>query len=169
MLQIYTGSGKGKTTAALGLALRALGHGQRIFLIQFLKKSSKSGELKAARQFKKFKILQVGPRAWVRRGQLRLKDKLAAKQALAAAQRAIESKKCDLLILDELNVALDYGLVKIEQVKKILKNKPKLPEIIITGRGTHPELIKRADLISEIRGLKHYYKKGIAARKGIEY
>ncbi len=180
MLHVYTGNGKGKTSAAVGLAFRALGWGKRVFLIQFMKKGKDLGEIKAARRFNKFKILQTGPvrakisngagrKRWVTRDTVCLKDKQLAQEGLGAAQKAIRSKKYDLIILDELNVALDFGLLQVQQVKEILKNSPESVEIVITGRCAHPEILEIADLVSEIRDLKHYYKKGITARAGIEY
>ncbi|MBL7085081.1 MAG: cob(I)yrinic acid a,c-diamide adenosyltransferase [Candidatus Omnitrophica bacterium] len=169
MIQIYTGNGKGKTTAALGLAFRALGQAKKVFLIQFMKKGKNLGEVKVARHFSEFKILQAGREGWVKKGAATLKDKEVAQKGLRAAFKAIASKKYDLIILDELNVAIDFGLLKVQQVKEILKNKPDSLELIITGRGAHPELIEIADLVSEIRELKHYYKKGVIARAGVEY
>ena len=169
MLQVYTGTGKGKTTAALGLAFRALGQGSRVFLIQFMKKSADSGEVKAARRFKKLKVLQAGREGCVKKGRVSLKDKQFAQRGLDAARRALESKKYDLLILDELNVAVNYNLLCLQEVKEILNNRPKKTELVITGRYAHPEILKVADLVSEIREVKHYYKKGISQRAGIEY
>ena len=180
MVHVYTGNGKGKTSAAVGLAFRALGWGKRVFLIQFMKKGKDLGEIKAARRFNKFKILQAGPvrakisngavrKRWTTRDTVCLKDKQLAQDGLGAARKAIRSKKYDLIILDELNVALDFGLLQVQQVKEILKNRPKCVEIVITGRCAHPEILEIADLVSEIRELKHYYKKGIPARAGIEY
>lgn len=169
MVQIYTGNGKGKTTAALGLAFRALGHGKSVFLIQFMKKGRNFGEVKAAQRFNRFKILQAGRRNWVSKESPCLKDKQLAQKGLRAAYKAIESKKYDLIILDELNVAVDFGLVRLQQVKEILKNKPASLEVVITGRYAHPEILEIADLVSEIRELKHYCKKGVINRVGIDY
>lgn len=168
-LHLYTGCGKGKTTAALGLAFRALGHGRRVFLIQFLKKGGYFGEIKAARRFDKFKILQTGRKGWVVRDKLSLKDKQLAQKGLRLAAQAIASKKYDLVILDELNLTLHFGLLAIQEVKEILKMRSAKVEVVITGREAHPEIMKMADLISEIKEVKHYYRKGTPARKGIEY
>lgn len=169
MLQVYTGNGKGKTTAAIGEAFRALGQGKRVFLIQFMKKGKDLGEIKAGRRFSKFKVLQAGRVGWVARNKASLKDKQLAQEGLRVAQRAIKSKDYDLIILDELNVAVEFGLVKAEQVKEVLRGKPETVELVITGRHADPEILKIADLVSEIRELKHYYRKGIKARAGIEY
>ncbi len=169
MIQVYTGSGKGKTTAALGLAFRALGHGKRVFLIQFIKSGKNSGEIKAAQRFKKLEILQVGRKGWLRKGLVTLRDKQLAEKGLRAAQKALKDKRYDLIILDELNVAIDYNLLQLQQVKEVLKNSPENVELVITGRDAPAEILEIADLVSEIKELKHYYKKGITARAGIEY
>lgn len=168
-IQVYTGSGKGKTTAALGLAFRALGHGKKVLLIQFMKKGQGLGEIKAAQRFPEFKILQAGRSGWVRKGQASLQDKRLARKGWKAARKAIKTQKYDLLILDELNVAIDYGLLQLKQIKEVMKNRPKNIEVVITGRYAHPEILEMADLVSEVRARKHYYKKGITARAGIEY
>lgn len=169
MVQVYTGNGKGKTTAAMGAAFRALGQNRRVFLIQFMKKGKDLGEIKAGQRFSKFKVLQAGRVGWVIKNKVSLKDKQLAQKGLTAARKAIESKKYDLIILDELNVAVEFGLLKPEQVKETLRNRPETTEIIITGRNAHPEILKIADLVSEIKALKHYYQKGVMARAGIEY
>lgn len=169
MVHLYTGMGKGKTTAALGLAFRALGQNRRVLLIQFMKKGSSFGECKAAKRFPKFKILQTGDSCWVRKKANSAKARGLAQKGLIRARKAIASNLYDLIILDELNVCLEYSLVEVSQVKQILKNKPRHLEVVITGRFAHPEIIESADLVSEIKEIKHYYKKGITARKGIEY
>ncbi|UCB56537.1 MAG: cob(I)yrinic acid a,c-diamide adenosyltransferase [Candidatus Omnitrophota bacterium] len=169
MLQVYTGNGKGKTTAAIGLALRALGQGRRVFLVQFMKEGKDLGEIKALRRFRKIKILQAGSGERICRESVSLKDKQLAQKGLAASQEAIESDKYDLVILDEANVALNFGLFKLGELKKILKNRPQRLEIVLTGRDAHPEILEIADLVSDIKELKHYYKSGIVARAGIEY
>ncbi|MFH1045483.1 MAG: cob(I)yrinic acid a,c-diamide adenosyltransferase [Candidatus Omnitrophota bacterium] len=168
MIQVYTGSGKGKTTAAMGLAFRALGQGKRVLLIQFLKKNS-SGELKAARRFSKFSFLQCGRRAWVRKGAHTAQDKRCAQRGLSLAQEALGCNKFDLVILDEINVALHLQLLACAAVKKILRQAPRKVEIILTGRQAPGEIIKVADLVSKVQEIKHYYKQGKGPRKGIEF
>ncbi|MBN3038483.1 MAG: cob(I)yrinic acid a,c-diamide adenosyltransferase [Candidatus Omnitrophica bacterium] len=170
MIQVYTGSGKGKTTAALGLAFRALGHGKSVFLVQFMKKGTNLGEIKAAGNFKKFKIKQAGRGCWVRKGSPEAyKDRQCAQEGWAYAQKAIASKKYDVVILDELNVAVYFDLLEANEVIKSLKRAPSKVEVVITGRHAHPDILKIADLISEIKERRHYYKKGVVSRKGIEY
>ncbi len=169
MVQVYTGMGKGKTTAALGLAFRALGKGKRVLLVQFMKHGRRLGEVQAAKKFKQFKILQSGSRRWIQRGKLAARDKQLAQKGLTSAQKAINSCKYDLVILDELNVALEFGLIRLQQVKQLLASRAPGVELVITGRYAHPEILTRADLVSEIREVKHYYQKGITQRAGIEY
>lgn len=182
MLQVYTGNGKGKTTAALGLAFRAIGQNKRVFLIQFMKKGKDLGEIKAAQRLPGLKVLQTGQSpypplsstkgratCWIRKNRITLKDKQSAQKGLRIAQKAIIRNKYNIIILDELNVAVQFGLVTIAQVIKVLQNRPENLELIITGRDAHPELIAIADLVSEMKELKHYYRKGILAREGIEY
>jgi len=169
MIQVYTGNGKGKTTAALGLALRTLGHGKNVLLIQFMKQDQACGEIQAAGCFDKFKILQFGCQGWVKKDKPGIKDKQFAQQGLEAAQEAIKAGKHDLIILDELNVACEFGLIKVEQISNILKGVPKSLELVITGRYLDPVILELADLVSEIKEVKHYFKKGIKARAGIEY
>ena len=169
MIQIYTGNGKGKTTAALGLALRALGHNKKVFLIQFLKKGACSGELKAAKRFKGFKVWQTGPGVRVSASRPTLKNKLLVQKGLKLARKVLAGKEYDLVILDELNVALKCGLLRLSHVKELLQAAEKDVELVLTGRGAHPQIIKAADLVSEIKEIRHYYKKGLGPRAGIEY
>ncbi len=169
MIQIYTGNGKGKTTAALGLALRAVGHKKRVLMIQFMKGKINYGELKAARQLKNFEIEQFGRSSFVDRDNPAPIDRRLAQKGFERAKEAVKSKRYDIIILDELNVALDYGLISLNDVIEFLKTIPKKTELVITGRYMPEELIPYADLVSEIREVKHYFQKGIKARKGIEY
>ncbi len=169
MLQVYTGNGKGKTTAALGQALRALGHGKKVLLLQFMKKGSCLGEVKAARRFSRLTVIQAGRACLVKKGKVTLKDKKLARAALETARKNILSKKYDLIILDELNVAVEFGLLELKNVKRLLQARPKSLEIILTGRCAHPEILEMADLVSEIKEIKHYYNSGVTARMGVEY
>ncbi len=169
MIQIYTGNGKGKTTAALGLALRAVGHNKKVIMIQFMKGKINYGELKSARLLKNFKIEQYGRPDFVDRDHPAKIDIELAKRGFERAKEVIKVKKYDIVILDELNVAVDYGLISVKEVVEILKKTPKKIEIIITGRYMPEEFKAHADLISEVLEVKHYFQKGIKARKGIEY
>ncbi len=169
MIQIYTGNGKGKTTAALGLALRAVGHNKKVIMIQFMKGKINYGELKSAMMLKNFKIEQYGRPDFVDKDHPAKIDIELAKKGFERAKEIIKGKKFDIVILDELNVAVDYGLISVKEVVELLKKTPKKMEIIITGRYMPEEFKAYADLISEIIEVKHYFQKGTKARKGIEY
>jgi cob(I)alamin adenosyltransferase len=167
LIQVYTGNGKGKTTAALGLALRATGAGLKVYICQFLKGKSYC-ELSALKKFKNIKIDQFGKNCFIRKNPSKNDFKLA-KAALEAAQKAIEAKYFDLIILDEINVALKLNLLELEEVLNLINNTPPKTELVLTGRHAHPAIIKIADLVSEVKEIKHYFQKGKKARKGIEF
>lgn len=169
MVQIYTGNGKGKTTAALGLALRSSGQGKKVMMIQFLKGKVNYGELRSARKLPGFTIRQFGRPSFVDKKNPHPADVSGAEQALAFAKKIMAGGKYDMVILDELNVALDFKLVPLKDVLEMMAAKPEKLELVITGRYAHPKLIKLADLVSEVREVKHYFSRGVPARKGIEY
>lgn len=171
MIQIYTGDGKGKTTAALGLALRAIGADKRVAILQFLKKGD-SSEFKAIKKYKlPIDVFAYGIGYFKIMG-----DKHSESEHRQAAQKGLEkikeiicSKKYDLIILDEINVAVGFGLIEIDDVLKILARRPKKLEVILTGRRAKPKLKQLADLVTEMKKEKHYFDKKTKARKGIEY
>ena len=167
MIQVYTGNGKGKTTAALGLALRAVGAGKKVYICQFLK-GKYCCELITLKKLKNIKIEQFGSKCFLRKAPT-LKDKELAKKALLAARRAIKGKIHGMIILDEINVALQLNLIRVDDVLQLLKTIPQDKEIILTGRHAPAEILKIADLVSEIKEVKHYFRKGTKGRKGIEY
>ena len=167
-IQIYTGDGKGKTTAALGAALRACGHGMDVYMIQFMKGDINYGELSASESIPNFKIVQFGRPTFVDKDNPSKEDIELAQLALEHARIIIEEGEYDMVILDELNVAIDFKLVEIEKVIEILDSKPEYVEIIITGRNAKKELIDKADLVTNMRKIKHYYDDGIGARTGFE-
>jgi cob(I)alamin adenosyltransferase len=167
MIQVYTGNGKGKTTAALGLALRASGAGLNVYIAQFAKGRLYS-ELKILRKIKNIKIEQFGRRCFIKSKPQKIDIELASK-GLERAKKAILSKKYRLVILDEINIALNLKLVPLKEVLEILKSAPKEKEIVLTGRYAPLQIIKIADLVSLIDELKHYYNKGVKARRGIEF
>lgn len=167
LIQVYTGEGKGKTTAALGLALRAAGAGLKVYICQFLK-GKYCCEHISLKKIKNIKLERFGKRCFVRKKPT-LEDIRLAKKALNSAKKAIKSGRCDLVILDELNTALSLKLIPCPEVLQLMKKLPAKTELVITGRGAPPEIIQAADLVSEIKEIKHYFKKGIAARKGIEF
>ncbi len=169
MIQIYTGNGKGKTTAALGQALRACGHGMKVLMIQFMKGDIEYGEVKLAPKIPGFEIKQFGLPTFVEKGNPSPEDLRLAREGFEFAQSAVKSGKYDMVILDELNVAIDFGLIELSDVLRLLDEAPKELEIVITGRYAPRELVKRADLVSEILDIKHPYQRGQKARRGIEY
>ena len=168
LVQLYTGNGKGKTTTALGVGLRAAGHGFVVYMIQFMKGQINYGELEAVKHLPNFTIRQFGRPDFVDKANPDPIDVQFAKEALAHAKTLIEEGKIDFLILDEVNVALDFGLISVDEVIDLIKSRPAKMELILTGRYAPRALIDMADLVSEVKEVKHPYQKGIAARKGVE-
>jgi cob(I)alamin adenosyltransferase len=167
-VQIYTGNGKGKTTAALGAALRAVGHGKRVVMIQFLK-GRLYGELAAADRIEGLTMEQFGRDEFVDPKNLAPVDVEFAQKGWARVQEIVRDEKLDMLILDEVNVAVSFGLIPLPEVIQLMKNKPPRLELILTGRYAPDEMIELADTVTEMREVRHHYQKGIRARKGIEY
>ena len=169
LIQVYTGSGKGKTTAALGLALRAVGHRYRVLIIQFLKGGIGYGELYSAKKLSPYlTIVPMGRECFVDKKNPHPTDRRWARRGWKLAQETVQSQKYQLVILDEINVAVKYGLVSLEKLLALMKDKPENVELILTGRWAKPEVLRRADLVTEMREVKHYYRKGIESRIGIE-
>ncbi len=167
-IQIYTGNGKGKTTAALGLALRAAGNELSVFIGQFMK-GQDYGELKAVQQLAPFiTIEQFGQPTFVHVDKATEEDIRLAQQGLARCREAMLSNRYDIVILDEVNVAIFFRLLKTEQILELFEQKPEQVELILTGRYAPEALIEKADLVTEMREIKHYYSQGVVARKGIE-
>jgi cob(I)alamin adenosyltransferase len=168
-IQIYTGHGKGKTTAALGLALRAAGHGYKTFIGQFLK-GQKYGELESLQKLKSLiQLKQFGRNAFIHVDKNPdQKDIHKANQGLKTCLKAMLSGLFDIIILDEINVAVYFNLIKEKQVHEFLDKKPDNIEVVLTGRYAPESLIKRADLVTEMKEIKHYYTKKVLARDGIE-
>lgn len=170
MIHIYTDDGKGKTTAALGLALRGIGAGKKAAIIQFLKKSNTS-EYKAIKKYQLPILIETfGLGFYKILGDDRPKEEhqQAAQKALKRSKEIIESGDFDVIILDEINVAIDYKLIDIEEVIEIIGLNKKA-ELVLTGRNAHPKLMKLADLVTVMKKHKHYFDKGVQARRGIEY
>lgn len=167
-IHVYTGSGKGKTTAAIGLGIRATGDGLRVLMVQFMK-GRRYSELDALEHVKNFTVVQFGRDEFVSKQKPEQVDIDLAQKGFAAAKEAIQKGKFDVVILDELNVAVDYGLITLEDVLHLLDEKPETLELILTGRCASPEVIKRADVVSEILEIKHPYQKGVLSRKGIDW
>jgi cob(I)alamin adenosyltransferase len=168
-VQVYTGGGKGKTTAALGLALRAAGHGYRTYFGQFLK-ARPSGETKAARRLAPLLTIEkFGRRGFVRPGRTPDgEDVDRARKGLARCLKAMLSGRYRIVVLDEVNVALSLGLLAARDVLALLDRRPADVEVVLTGRGAPPALLGRADLVTEMKPRKHYSDKGVKARAGIE-
>lgn len=169
---VYTGDGKGKTTAALGLCVRAVGYDEKICIVQFIKGSWKYGELDG--------IKRLAPNVELYQKGLGfvgiIDDKLDKSEHIKAAGEAIDfarekmlSGKYDIVILDEINVAIHLGLLKVKEVLKLIDVKPELLDLVITGRNAKDEIIERADLVTEMREIKHPFQKGILAQKGIDF
>lgn len=165
-VQIYTGNGKGKTTAALGISLRAVCAGKRVFFGQFVK-GMKYSELEAPKLLPNFELEQFGRDCFIFNNPSKA-DIEEAKKGLKRAEEVLVSGKYDLVVFDELNIALFYKLFTIEEVLELINKKAENVELIITGRYAPKELIERADLVTEMKEIKHYYTQGVTARVGIE-
>ncbi|MFH2013312.1 MAG: cob(I)yrinic acid a,c-diamide adenosyltransferase [Pseudomonadota bacterium] len=170
MIQVYTGNGKGKTTASLGLALRAIGHGYKVYMIQFMKGDIEYGELTSSEKLLApyLTIKQMGRADFVNRENPNEIDVDWAKKGFKLAQEVVLGGEYDLVILDEINVAVDFGLVALEDLLKLMQDKPENVELILTGRYANPEVVQKADLVTEMLNIKHYYTGGIESRDGIE-
>ena len=166
-VQVYTGDGKGKTTAALGLALRASGRGMRTYVGQFMK-GQHYGELNAVRDHPLITIEQYGDIRCIRKEEVTPDHVAQAHRGLERAREALLSGEYDIVVLDEINVTIWFGLLAVEEVLSLLDRRPAHVEVIVTGRRAPQELIDRADLVTEMRMVKHYYEQGVMARKGIE-
>ena len=166
LVHVYTGDGKGKTTAALGLAMRAVGQGMKVAFIQFLK-GLPCGELFFAQQYKTFEIVQISVGDSFKKSKEQLSQE--AQQTLAYAEQEIASGKYDLVILDEILIAINQGLITVKQVLDLLDAKPGSVELVLTGRKAPPEIVQRADLVTEMLLIKHPFTGGTSARRGIEY
>lgn len=168
---VNTGPGKGKTTAAMGTALRAVGNGMKVLMLQFLKGSWHYGELDAAKTFgDNFVMKQMG-RGFVKVGGAETdpEDIRMVEEAWAEASAAILSGKWDLVILDEINYAISYGMLDPAQVVETLQKKPEQVHVILTGRNAHPTIVELADTVTEMKQVKHAYERGVMAQRGIEY
>ncbi|MGB6463736.1 MAG: cob(I)yrinic acid a,c-diamide adenosyltransferase [Nitrosotalea sp.] len=169
---VYTGKGKGKTTAALGMALRAIGYDYKVCMIQFIKGSWHYGEMTSSKRLEpEFELTAVG------KGFVGIMDdkspiedhKKIADEALAIAKEKITSEKYNIVILDEINYAVNLGLVKIDDVLKLIQTKPASVNLVLTGNHVRDEIIELADLVTEMREIKHPFKSGIRAKKGIDF
>jgi cob(I)alamin adenosyltransferase len=168
-VQVYTGNCKGKTTAALGLALRAVGRELMVCMIQFMKGGGPYGEHLAAERLAPYlTIIQTGREGWVNRDNPDPEDIRLAREALNKAKDALIGGRYDMLILDEINGAVSFGLLPVEDVLELIALRPERVELVLTGRNAHGKIIAAADLVTEMTEIKHYYKAGVPARIGIE-
>ena len=169
LIIVNTGNGKGKTTAALGLAIRAWGQGLKVLILQFIKGSWKYGELAAiSKMDDNIVIMPLGEGFTNKNLEEKEKHKFVAIEALTTAEKEVKSKKWDMIILDEINYALKYDLLELNSVLKLLDEKDSSLHLVLTGRDAKEEIISRADMVTEMKELKHHYKNGIKAQKGIE-
>jgi cob(I)alamin adenosyltransferase len=168
LVQVYTGEGKGKTTAALGLAMRAAGAGLTVLFAQFLKKGEFSEITILRERFPEIAVRQYGAGAFIT-GTPTDCDRVLAAQGFSEISQAVRSGDYDMVILDECNYAVALGLVQIENILTLIEEKPSAVELVFTGRDAHPLLVERADMVTDMRAVKHCHDSGIHARKGIEY
>lgn len=169
LVQVYTGNGKGKTSAAFGLALRAIGRGLKVYIIQFIKGGFDYGELYIVDKLPNLKLKAFGRGKFVTVKPPEKEDIKLAEEALQLAKEIVENGEYDVVVLDEINVALNLKLISLEEVLKLIKNKPKHVELVLTGRYAPDEIIEIADLVTEMKEVKHPFNKGFQARKGVEY
>lgn len=169
LVQVYTGNGKGKTSAAFGLALRAIGRGLRVHVVQFIKGGFDYGELYVVKRLPNFKMKAFGRGKFITEMPPKDEDFKLAKEAFELAREVVNSGEYDIVILDEINIALSLRLVEVEDVVDLIKNKPKHVELVLTGRNAPPEIVAIADLVTEMKEIKHPYGRGLPPRKGIEY
>jgi cob(I)alamin adenosyltransferase len=169
LVQIYTGNGKGKTTAALGLAIRALGHGAKVHMVFFMKGEFPYGEREILSNLPGLSFQVFGHEHLIDPNNVKEDEREQAREALKAARSALQSGKYDLLILDEVNVASAWKLIDVKDVLALISDKPPSVEVILTGRYADQRIIDKADLVTNMDEIKHPYRKGLEARKGIEY
>jgi cob(I)alamin adenosyltransferase len=169
LVQVFTGNGKGKTTAAVGTIVRAAGHGLKVFLVSFMKGSYAYGEYKTLAIIPNVEIAQFGLRKFTDPDHVQSEEKVEAEAALEAARKAVMSGEYDLVVMDEVNVAVRYNLVALEDVLQIIASRPPRVELILTGRYADNKILAAADLVTEMVKVKHPFDAGVKARKGIEY
>lgn len=169
LIQVFTGDGKGKTSAALGIVLRALGHGLRVYIVYFMKGDYPYGERSVLSRLPNIKFASFGSLKFIDPAKVEPEEIEQAKQALAVASEAMLGGEYDLVVLDEVNVAIAWKLVELDEVVRLIKAKPPNVELILTGRQADAKLVELADLVTECLKIKHPYDKGILARPGIDY
>ncbi len=169
LVQVYTGNGKGKTSAAFGAALRAIGRGLKVYVIQFIKGGFDYGELYSVKSLPNLKLAAFGRGRFITESQPPEEDVHLAQEAFALAQKVVSSGEYDMIVLDEINVVLHLKMISIDKVVELIKTRPKHVELILTGRSAPAQIIELADLVTEMKEVRHPYTQGIPPRKGIEY
>jgi cob(I)alamin adenosyltransferase len=169
LVQVFTGDGKGKTSAAIGAVIRALGHGLKAYVAFFMKGDHPYGERQILSKLPGVTLEGFGSRDFVDPKNIKPEERQEAERALATAREAMLSGKYDLVVLDEVNVAVSFGLISVDDVLKLIKEKPQKVELILTGRRADTKLVQAADLVTECLKIKHPYDTGVAARGGIEF
>jgi cob(I)alamin adenosyltransferase len=167
-IHVYTGEGKGKTTAAFGLAMRASGKGLSVLIIQFMKGRADCGEIVSAKRLPGVKVEQFGTEKLIKKGKASQRDRRLAAEGMERAKKAMEGDEADLLILDEINVAVHFGLVPPEQLLELVASKPSGMELVLTGRYARPEIVRLAEYVTEMKAKKHPFRPGQKPRDGIE-
>ncbi len=169
ILIVFTGAGKGKTTAALGMVMRCLGHGMKVAIVQFIKGAIDTAEQRALREFGDLvTFLRLGE-GYTWETQDRERDTKVAREAWEKAVEFLRNPNYAMVVLDELNIAMRYDYVDVAEVLTVIRNRPVMQHVVITGRGAKPELLEAADLVSEMKMVKHPFRKGIKAQKGVEF
>jgi len=169
LIQVYTGEGKGKTSAAFGLALRAIGRGLKVYVIQFIKGGFDYGELYVVEKLPNLKVRAFGRGRFVTETPPDEEDVKLAAEAFELAKKIVKSGEYDVVILDEINVAVSLRLIDVKEVVRLMRSKPPNVELILTGRYAPKEVIESADLVTEMKEIKHPYTKGFPPRRGIEF
>lgn len=169
LVEVFTGDGRGKTSAAMGVVLRALGHDFRVCIIYFMKGNYPYGEQQTLSRLPNVTISNFGKPGFVDPHNVQEEDRKEAKRALAAAREAMLSGNYDLVVLDEVNIAAAWGLVELDEVVRLIEDKPETVELILTGRYADAKLVKLADLVTEMLAIKHPFAQGIEARRGLDY
>jgi len=169
LVQVYTGNGKGKTSAAFGAALRAVGRGLKVYIIQFIKGGFDYGELYSVKNLPNLRLTAFGRGRFITESQPPREDLQMAREGFELAKQTVSDGEYDMVVLDEINVVMHLNMISIDEVVKLIKNKPKHVELILTGRNAPAQVIEIADLVTEMKEIKHPYAQGIPQRKGIEY
>jgi cob(I)alamin adenosyltransferase len=170
LVSIFTGNGKGKTTAAIGTAVRAAGNGLKVLIVFFAKGDKHPrGEANVLSQLPNITVTSCQRKGWIDRENIKVEDKELTEAMLTTAREAMLKGDYNLIVLDEINIAVNYGLVSLDEVIGFINDKPNNVELILTGRYAEPELVQMADLVTEMQMVKHPYSKGVTARRGIDY